>query len=190
MRKKTAITGYKSSGPDGQLAFIDAARQSGRTDPVPGRVSPGIPGYASAPFTAAVPVAERYHPVTNPRGARGTVYDAAKNAYGVDGRTGFALRPFDDVGVQYGLKALNAGVITPQQFLDLNERIGGFDQDANFVASRSAGDTGAIRRPTRAASSSSAAAACPRSRWSTSPASTTTTRAITTSGSISLRVTA
>jgi hypothetical protein len=144
--QKTAITGYKFSGPDGQLAFIDAARQSGRTDPVAGRVSPGIPGYVSAPFNANVPVAERYHPVTNPRGARGTVYDAARNVYGVDGRTGFALRPFDNVGVQYGLKALNDGVITPKQFLDLNEGVGGFDQDANPVAARSMGSTGAIRR--------------------------------------------
>jgi hypothetical protein len=48
--------------------------------------------------------------------------------------------------VQYGLGALNAGVITPQQFLDLNERVGGFDQDANYVTARSAGDAGAIRR--------------------------------------------
>ena len=53
--QKVAISGYKFSGPDGMLAFIDAARQSGRTDPVPGRVAPGIPGYVSAPFNAAVP---------------------------------------------------------------------------------------------------------------------------------------
>jgi hypothetical protein len=107
---------------------------------------PGIPGYASAPFTSAVPDALRYDPVSNPRGARGTVYDAARNIYGVDRASGFALRPFDNVGVQYGLGALNAGVITPKQFLDLNEGIGGFDQDANYVDQRSVGDRGAIRR--------------------------------------------
>ena len=128
------------------LAFIDAARQSGRTDPVPGRADAGIPGYASAPFTAAVPVRLRYDPGANPHGARGTVYDAARNVYGIDPRTGFALRPFDNVGVQYGLQALNAGIITPKQFLDLNEGIGGYDQDANYVASRSIGNRGAIRR--------------------------------------------
>ena len=60
--------------------------------------------------------------------------------------TGFALRPFDNVGVQYGLAALNAGVITPTQFLDLNEGVGGYDQDANFVATRSLGDPGAMDR--------------------------------------------
>src|SRR5207244_2413519 len=35
--QKVAISGYKFSGTDGMLAFVDAARQSGRTDPVPGR---------------------------------------------------------------------------------------------------------------------------------------------------------
>ncbi|HJS39409.1 MAG TPA: DUF6351 family protein [Burkholderiales bacterium] len=144
--QQVAVSGYKFSGADGTLAFIDAARQSGRTDPVPGRVVPGIAGYASAPFNSAVPVAVRYDPVANPGGARGTVYDAARNVYGIGRNTGFALRPFDNVGVQYGLQALNAGVITVQQFLDLNERIGGFDEDANYTASRSSGDAGAIRR--------------------------------------------
>ena len=62
---------------------------------------------------------------TNPSGARPTVFDASRNIYGVDRATGFALRPFDNAGVQYGLKALNEGVISTTQFLDLNERIGG-----------------------------------------------------------------
>lgn len=144
--QKVAVSGYKFSGTDGLLAFVDAARQSGRTDPVPNRSVPGIANYVSAPFTAAVPQALRYHPADNPGGARGTVYDAARNVYGVDRRTGFALRPFDNVGVQYGLDALNAGVISPKQFLDLNEGIGGFDQDANYQSARSQGDRGAIRR--------------------------------------------
>ena len=42
--------------------------------------------------------------------------------------TGAALRPFDNVGVQYGLNALNSGAITTAQFLDLNEQIGGVDR--------------------------------------------------------------
>jgi hypothetical protein len=137
--QKVAISGYK-----GMQAFIDAANQSGRTDPVPGRAD--IPGYVSAPFNAIVPVSLRYHPTTNPGGIRGTVYDAARNIYGVDPVTGFALRPFDNVGVQYGLQALNAGVISPAQFLDLNEGIGGYDRDFNYVANRVVGDVGAIKR--------------------------------------------
>ena len=140
------ISGYKPSGPDGLLAMVDAARQSGRGDPVPGRTAPGIAKYASASFNQSVPAALRYDPTTNLHGARGNVYDAAKNIYGVDPRTGFALRTFDNVGVQYGLAALNAGAITPQQFLDLNDVIGGLDQDANHVPRRSVGDRGAIQR--------------------------------------------
>ncbi len=88
----------------------------------------------------------RHDPKTNPHGARPTVFDVARNIYGVDPKTGFALRPFDNTGVQYGLAALTAGTITARQFLDLNEKIGGYDQDANYVASRSAGDVLAIKR--------------------------------------------
>jgi len=42
---------------------------------------------------------------------------------GRDPKTGFARRPLDNVGVQYGLEALNAGVITKDQFLELNDKI-------------------------------------------------------------------
>lgn len=141
--QKIAITGYK-----GIQAFVDAANQAGRTDPVPNRVD--IPLYASAVWNAAVPVGQRYDPVSNRSGARPTVYDASKNIYGVDPATGFALRPFDNVGVQYGLNALNAGTITKTQFLDLNAGIGGYDQDANYIAARSVGDPGAILRSQQA----------------------------------------
>ena len=137
--QQVSVSGYK-----GLQAFIDAANQSARTDPVATRVD--LPGYHPAPFNAAVPVALRYDPVSNPKGVRGTVYDAGHNIYGVNPETGFALRPYDNVGVQYGLKALNAGKITTNQFLDLNEAIGGFDQDFNYLPSRSVGDPGAIGR--------------------------------------------
>ena len=43
-------------------------------------------------------------------------------------------------------QALNAGAISPGQFLDLNERIGGYDQDFNYIANRVVGDVGAIKR--------------------------------------------
>ena len=35
---------------------------------------------------------------------------------------GFANRPYDNVGVQYGLRALQSGTITAEQFVDLNEK--------------------------------------------------------------------
>ena len=134
-----AMTGYQ-----GMRAFIDAANQSQRTDPIAGRDD--IEGYKAAAWNEVMPAALKYDVKTNPRGARPTVFDAAINIYGADPKTGFALHPFDNVGVQYGLLALEAGTITPAQFLDLNEKIGGFDQDANYVSSRSAGDPAAIKR--------------------------------------------
>jgi hypothetical protein len=137
--QKLAITGYSTI-----KAFVDAANQSQRTDPVPGRAD--VEGYQSARWNPAVPEALRYDPVKNPRGARPTVFDVARNVYGTNPATGFALRPYDNLGVQYGLHALNNGAVTPAQFLDLNERIGGVDQDSNYVASRTAGDAGAIAR--------------------------------------------
>src|ERR1019366_3128975 len=60
--------------------------------------------------------------------------------------TGAALRPWDNTGVQYGLNTLNDGIITPTQFLDLNEKVGGIDQDDNYTATRAVGDPEAIRR--------------------------------------------
>ncbi len=137
--QQVAVSGYA-----GLKAFLDAANQAQRTDPVPDRAD--LTGYQSARWNAAVPEAKRYHPTSNPKGARPTIFDAAKNVYGVDPATGFALRPFDNVGVQYGLKALKSGTITVAQFLDLNERIGGVDHDSNYVVKRTAGDGTAIKR--------------------------------------------
>ncbi len=91
-----------------------------------------------------LPEASRYDPETNPGGARCDVFDHAVNVLGRDPETGFARRPLDNVGVQYGLGALNAGVITPEQFLDLNARVGGYDRDGNFQADRTVGDPEAL----------------------------------------------
>ena len=48
-------------------------------------------------------------------------------------------------GIRYGLGALNAGKITVAQFLDINEKIGGFDIDGNMVPERMVADPIAIR---------------------------------------------
>jgi hypothetical protein len=85
-----------------------------------------------------------YDPVSNPKGARCTVTDMRKNIYGVDPATGFARKPQDNVGVQYGLKGLNDGVISVDEFLQLNEQIGGNNIDGDFIAARSRGDLKAI----------------------------------------------
>ena len=94
---------------------------------------------------ASVPVAQRYDPASNPTGVRCTVYDHTVNVYGRDPATGFARRPLDNVGIQYGLKTLNDGTIGVEQFLDLNEKIGGFDKDATIVPQRTVADLVAAR---------------------------------------------
>lgn len=141
----TAVSGHKSA-----RAWYDLALQSGRTDPVPGRTEP-IPagifgGYNPAVWNPAVPAGLRFDPVSNPNGARPTVFDVARSVYGVDPATGYALRPFDNVGVQYGLNELKAGTISKAQFLDLNERIGGYDDNGNYTTTRTAGSRDAMRR--------------------------------------------
>lgn len=86
-----------------------------------------------------------YNPVTNPKGARCTMQEMRANIYGRDPKTGFARKPQDNIGLQYGLAALNSGTISVDEFLELNEKIGGNDIDGGFVAQRSAGDEIAIR---------------------------------------------
>jgi hypothetical protein len=94
---------------------------------------------------ALVPRPLVYDPKTNPTGVRCTIQDNLVNVYGLDPKTGFARRPLDNVGVQYGLVALNAGIISVDQFLELNERIGGYDADSNIVPARNAADPVALR---------------------------------------------
>ena len=86
-----------------------------------------------------------YDPVKNPKGARCTMQEMRANIYGRDPKTGFARKPQDNVGLQYGLAALNGGAITVDEFLELNEKIGGNDIDGAFIASRSVGDPIALR---------------------------------------------
>ncbi|MBN8753714.1 MULTISPECIES: DUF6351 family protein [Variovorax] len=87
-----------------------------------------------------------YDPLGNPGGARCTVYDINVNSLGRDPATGFARRPLDNVGVAYGLDGLRKGAITAAEFLDLNEKIGGYDRDGNLAAQRTVADTEALQR--------------------------------------------
>jgi hypothetical protein len=100
-------------------------------------------------FSPVVPVELRYNPITNPTGARGSFWDGIINAFGRDPATGFARSAYDNVGVQYGLNALNQGEITVDEFLDLNQNAGGLDVDGNFVPGRSVGDPIAIKNTYR-----------------------------------------
>ncbi len=87
-----------------------------------------------------VPAAQIYDAKTNPKGVRCTIGDHSVNSIGRDPATGFGRNIVDNVGVQYGLGALNSGKIAVAQFLDLNEQIGGFDNDGAPTAKRAVAD--------------------------------------------------
>jgi len=85
-----------------------------------------------------------YDRVTNPKGARCALQDVRVNILGRNAR-GYAPSELDNVGLQYGLNALNAGKISVDEFLDLNEKVGGFDKDGNYVTAREVADVQALR---------------------------------------------
>ena len=110
----------------------------------PKRVGPGD-------CSAQIPEAARYNPATNPEGIRCSIYDGMKNIFGeklypeIGVNREFARVPHDNIGVQYGLAALNEGLISKELFLDLNENIGGWDIDVNSQPERTEADDDAVR---------------------------------------------
>jgi hypothetical protein len=107
--------------------------------PLAGRISP------TEYCPPAMPSNVIYNRLSNPSGVRCDIYDHNINLYGRDTSTGFARRPVDNTGVQYGLTTLNDRAITVEQFLDLNENIGGYDIDGRVVGARSSADPMALR---------------------------------------------
>jgi hypothetical protein len=117
----------------------------------------------TAQFHVAVPTdpcygttaQNRYDATNNPTGVRCTITDAAINVLGqrppevwtaaeTAAGHGFSALPVDNVGVQYGLGALQQGTITPDQFLDLNAKIGGLDVDTHPTVERTAASDAAL----------------------------------------------
>ena len=95
-----------------------------------------------------LPAALVYDPVTNPTGTRCGDPDLAAAVWGTTAGIAHgstrALQTGDNVGIQYGFNALHAGAITPEEFVTLNEKIGGFDADSNRRAARSTADLRAL----------------------------------------------
>jgi Tannase-like family of unknown function (DUF6351) len=85
-----------------------------------------------------------YDPKKNKAGVRCTTQEMRVNVYGRDPKTGFARRPIDNIGIQYGLQGLNEGKISVDEFLTLNEKVGGNDADGGFTSKRTVGDAAAI----------------------------------------------
>ncbi len=134
--QKTAVSGF--------VTWDTCAKESKGYSWLKFRYSPNWVDPLSCSST--IPRALVYNPVSNRQGARCDLYDNEVNVFGTDPRTGFARRPLDNVGVQYGLVAFNGGIISAEQFLELNEKVDGFDDDGKITATRMAGDPEALRR--------------------------------------------
>jgi len=87
--------------------------------------------------------------VTKPTGTRfsdpnlaAAVRGTTPNTLAAGGKR--ALQTGDNVSIQYGLKALRSGAITAEEFVTLNEKIGGVDTDSNRRAARSSADLPAL----------------------------------------------
>src|SRR5262249_32939188 len=114
--QRAAINGHAVAGTCGlwESTFLEGIRPSDGCD-------------------GKIPASKIYNATTNRNGIRCDLADTNVNELGRDPATGFARRPLDNVGIQYGLQALNEKKISVEQFLDLNAKIGGFDVDGNIV---------------------------------------------------------
>jgi hypothetical protein len=123
-----AVEGHPD--PVNAVTFTTAIPSSGD----PSRSCPGVPS------------GQVYDANTNPHGVRCSLQDYMVNVFGRRPSDGFAERPYDNVGIEYGLKALKAGTITPSQFADLNAKLGAYDIDYNETAQRTEATPAAIDR--------------------------------------------
>jgi hypothetical protein len=98
---------------------------------------------------AGLPKNKQYNAQTNKHGVRCTLQDYTINVVGPRKKDGFANRPFDNTGIEYGLKGLLQGLISPAQFVDLNTNLGGLDIDGNVQKARSKADLVGLARAYR-----------------------------------------
>ena len=125
-QKATTDGHANASTCEGPINTFMASRTTAYLNPT---VSRGCEGY---PWTWSL---------TNLSGARCTLQDYQIAVFGkrtpdATDPVGYAKRPFDNVGLQYGLVALNAAVITPAMFIEINSAIGCYD--INQAGQRSA----------------------------------------------------
>lgn len=102
-----------------------------------------------------ISAAQVYEPNSNPGGVRCGILDwdytllgpRPENVWKAQERRaghGFAGLAGDDIGIQYGLGALQSGQISPEQFVDLNAQIGGLNIDFRPQPQRMAADSPAL----------------------------------------------
>jgi hypothetical protein len=140
LAQQAAVFGNDSASPPGNCRFLVALwLDKLLMDPVN-----GLACHNSNGVGPGTPQPWAYQPVLNPTGARCVLQDHQIAMFGKRASDGFANRPYDNVGVQYGLRALKAGTISVDQFLDVNEKIGGRDIDDVWQSERSVADPFAL----------------------------------------------
>lgn len=163
--KKAAINGHLDQS--GCHAWVNSFTNLGRPgnyipivvlDNTVGNTGPN-PQVTTPINNCNLPNSMVYDPVSKPDGVRCTAQDNAAAIFGTVKDTKRAGSTADNVGVQYGLKAFLAGKITAEEFVTLNEQVGGVDGDDNFTSAaqnatvpfaRSVADTGALATAYRA----------------------------------------
>ena len=147
--KKAAINGHlDQSACHGWYNFFGSNAKAGnyfqRVVPPAANAAGTIVTLPTSVNNCELPASQVYDPVTNPNGPRCNAWSWAESIWGKVPGTPFARDTRDNVGVQYGLKALLAGSISAEEFVTLNEIVGGSDRDTNLTAARSTADPEAL----------------------------------------------
>jgi hypothetical protein len=136
--KQVAIQGFNAGTcNDWDVSFASALVRADAT-------AAGVFGEGGCGVTEPANVASVYNVATQTGSIRCDVFQTNANLLGTN-QKGYARRPIDNVGVQYGLGALNRGEITVADFLDFNAQVGGFDGDGYAQAARHVADPEALR---------------------------------------------
>jgi hypothetical protein len=134
--QRVAVEGKQSL----QTCALWEALFSDGLDPANRGATGAVPGVAPFRQGCELQPGQAYYPTVNPKGVRCSIQDYQAAIWGRRGPENAAPMPLDNTGVQYGLRELQAGVITPAQFVDLNSNIGGLTQDGDPSPKRLAMD--------------------------------------------------
>ncbi len=131
-RKRAIIAGHKDEGSVENLGRFRFAYLA------------GVWGEDPMSNGCKLPNALVYDPVKNPDGIRCAYPDHSVALWGTYPGTNIGRILKNNEGVQYGLGALLDGTLAPEEFVVVNEQVGGVDLDGNFVAERTIADPGAL----------------------------------------------
>ena len=135
--KQVAIQGFNAGTCNNwDVSFASALVRADAT-------AAGFYGMGGCGVTEPANVANVYDVATQSGSIRCDIFQTNANLLGTNAK-GYARRPIDNVGVQYGLGALNRGEITVADFLDFNSQVGGFDGDGYAQAARHVADPDAL----------------------------------------------